>query len=151
MVSESTFLRFVRASGWYDLIVTLPFATPWTFALLHQGLSLLAHALGIGSLPAFEPAHLLMANLMGSVVCVWSVLRIRQPSVALGRYDAVARSLFAAWQAYALASGATLLVVPFLVAEIGFGLLQSVPVGRVPERTGTQAAGLECLSDQALD
>lgn len=139
MVSESTFVRFVRASGWYDLIVTAPFATPWTFALLHQALNALAGALGIGGLPAFEPSHLLMANLMGSVVCVWSVLRIRQPSVVLGRYDAVARALFAAWQAYALASGATLLVVPLLIAEIGFGLLQSVPVGRVPGRTGTQA------------
>lgn len=140
MVSESTFVRLVRASGWYDLIVTAPFATPWTFALLHQALNALAGALGIGGLPAFEPAHLLMANLMGSVVCVWSVLRIRQPSVALGRYDAVARGLFATWQVYALASGGTLLVVPFLVAEIGFGLLQAMPVGRVPGRTGAQAA-----------
>lgn len=25
MVSESTFVRLVRASGWYDLIVTAPF------------------------------------------------------------------------------------------------------------------------------
>jgi hypothetical protein len=140
MVSESTFVRFVRASGWYDLIVTAPFAMPWTFALLHQALNALAGALGIGGLPAFEPSHLLMANLMGSVVCVWSVLRIRQPSVTLGRYDAVARALFAVWQAYALASGATLLVAPFLVAEIGFGLLQSVPVACVPARTGAQAA-----------
>ncbi|ANJ74837.1 hypothetical protein K6V72_10845 [Ralstonia insidiosa] len=140
MVSESTFLRIVRASAWYDLIVSAPFATPWTFALLHQALNALAGALGIGSLPAFEPAHLLMANLMGSVVCVWSVLRLRQASVTLGRYDAVARWLFSAWQAFALMSGATLLVVPFLIAEVGFGLLQLMPVGRVPARTGTQHA-----------
>ncbi|MGH1552233.1 hypothetical protein ACRAWF_09010 [Streptomyces sp. L7] len=46
----------------------------------------------------------------------------------------------AAWLAYALASGATLLVLPFLIVEIGFGLLQSVPVGRLPGRTSTQAA-----------
>lgn len=140
MVSESTFIRIVRASAWYDLIVSAPFATPWTFAWLHQALSALAGALGVGMLPDFAPEHLLMANLMGSVVCVWSVLRIRQASVTLGRYDAAARWLFAAWQAYALASGATLLVVPFLVAEIGFGLLQSMPMDRVPGRTGTQAA-----------
>ena len=36
MVSESTFVRIVRASAWYDLIVSAPFATPWTFAWLHQ-------------------------------------------------------------------------------------------------------------------
>ena len=100
----------------------------------------MAQALGIGGLPAFEPTHLLMANLMGSVVCVWSVLRIRQPSVVLGRHDAVARGLFATWQAYALASGGTLLVVPFLIAEVAFGLLQAVPVGRVPASTGTHVA-----------
>ena len=70
---------------------------------------------------------------------MWSVLRIRQASVTLGRYDAAARWLFAAWQAYALASGGTLLVVAFLVVEIAFGLLQSMPVGRVPGRTGTLA------------
>ncbi|MGM3276788.1 hypothetical protein [Ralstonia sp. 24A2] len=140
MVSESTFIRIVRASAWYDLIVSAPFATPWTFALLHQALNALAGALGIGSLPAFEPAHLLMANLMGSVVCVWSVLRLRQASVMLGRYDAVARWLFSAWQAFALLSGATLLVVPFLIVEVSFGLLQLMPVGRVPARAGTQSA-----------
>ena len=140
MVSESTFVRIVRASAWYDLIVSAPFATPWTFAWLHQALSAVAQALGIGGLPAFEPTHLLMANLMGSVVCVWSVLRIRQASVLLVRHDAVARCLFATWQAYALASGGTLLVVPFLIAEVAFGLLQAVPVGRVPESTGTQVA-----------
>ncbi|WP_296224130.1 hypothetical protein [Ralstonia sp. UBA689] len=134
MVSESTFVRIVRASAWYDLIVTAPLATPWTFTRLHQALNALAGGLGIGLLPAFGPAHLLMANLMGSVVCVWSVLRIRRASVALGRYDAAARWLFALWQAYALISGATLLVAPFLLAEIGFGLAQSVPVRRVPGR-----------------
>lgn len=140
MVSDSTFVRIVRASAWYDLIVTAPFATPWTFAWLHQALNALPGGLGIGLLPAFEPAHLLMANLMGSVVCVWSVLRIRQASVALGRYDAVARWLFAVWQAYALMSGATLLVAPFLLAEIGFGLLQSMPVRRMPGRSNLQVA-----------
>jgi len=140
MVSESTFVRIVRASAWYDLIVSAPFATPWTFAWLHQALSAVALALGIGGLPAFEPTHVLMANLMGSVVCVWSVLRIRQTSVALGRYDGVARWLFAMWQAVALASGASLLIVPFLVIEVSFGLLQSLPVGCVPGQVGTRVA-----------
>lgn len=140
MVSESTFVRIVRASAWYDLIVSAPFATPWTFAWLHQALSALAGALGVGTLPDFAPEHVLMANLMGSVVCVWSVLRIRRASVTLGRHDAAARWLFAAWQAYALVSGATLLVALFLIVEVGFGLLQLMPVGRMPARAGTQTA-----------
>lgn len=30
------YLRTVRISAWYDLIVTAGFATPWTYALLHD-------------------------------------------------------------------------------------------------------------------
>jgi hypothetical protein len=75
---------------------------------------------------------------MGSLVCVWSVLRLRRASVELGRYDAVARAMFALWQSTALLMGATPLVVPFLLAEIGFGLAQALPVGaRVPDRQAT--------------
>lgn len=50
--------------------------------------------------------HMLLANLMGSIVCVWSLLRIRDPQPAFGRYDALGRFLFATWMAYALAQGA---------------------------------------------
>jgi hypothetical protein len=138
MVSNAAYLRIVRASAWYDLIVTAPFATPWTFALLHQGLGAIAVTLGLQGVPPFAPAHVLMANLMGSLVCVWSVLRLRRASVELGRYDAVARAMFALWQSTALLMGATPLVVPFLLAEIGFGLAQALPVGaRVPDRQAT--------------
>lgn len=81
-----------------------------------------------GELPAFEPVHMLMANLLGSVVCVWAVLRIRDPQPVYGRYDAVARFLFAAWQAYALVHGASSLLVGFLVFELAWGMAQVLPV-----------------------
>lgn len=58
-----------------------------------------------GELPPFEPVHMLMANLLGSIVCVWAVLRIRDPQQVFGRYDAVGRLLFSAWQAYAWPMG----------------------------------------------
>jgi hypothetical protein len=46
--------------------------------------------------------------------------------------------MFALWQSTALLMGATPLVVPFLLAEIGFGLAQALPVGaRVPDRQAT--------------
>ncbi|MFG3687060.1 hypothetical protein [Micromonospora sp. NPDC047740] len=37
----------IRASAWYDLVITAGFATPWTYALLHGTLSQLGSALGI--------------------------------------------------------------------------------------------------------
>lgn len=121
--------QLVRASGWYDLIVTAAFATPWSFIALHGLLSSLSQSCDIpGALPPFEPMHMLMANLLGSIVCVWSVLRIRDPQMAFGRYDAVGRLLFATWQAYALMQGATCLLVGFLIMELTWAVLQLWPV-----------------------
>jgi len=41
MMQLSGYLRIVRASAWYDLLVTIGFATPWTFAAIHQSLGTL--------------------------------------------------------------------------------------------------------------
>ena len=129
MLSLPRYLRIVRLSAWYDLIVSAGFATPWTFALIHQGLSLLARQSGApGSLPAFAPAHVLMANLLGSVVVVWSLVRLRDTQPVYGRYDALGRFLFAAWQLYAVAQGASWLILGFTAVELAFGLAQLLPL-----------------------
>ena len=85
-LSRSAFLTIVRASAAYDFLLTAPFATPWTFAYAHAHLSALNESLGGAPLPPFGPFHVLFACLMGSIVLVWSVLRLRAPSVTLGRY-----------------------------------------------------------------
>jgi len=142
MWTSTQYRRVVRGSAWYDLIVTAAFATPWSFALLHGALSGLSQALNLpGALPAFEPMHMLMANLLGSIVCVWAVLRIRDPQLIYGRYDAVGRFLFAAWQAYALAHGASSLLVVFLVFELAWGVAQVLPV-RTPSRASPLPQGV---------
>ncbi|MDO7929417.1 hypothetical protein Q6A51_21805 [Pseudomonas sp. KFB-139] len=121
--------QVVRASAWYDLIVTAAFATPWTFMALHGMLSTLSQQWGLpGELPTFEPMHMLMANLLGSIVCVWAVLRIRDPQQVFGRYDAAGRLLFAAWQGYALMHGASSLLIGILVMELVWAVLQLWPV-----------------------
>ena len=71
-----------------------------------------------------------MANLLGSIVTIWAILRIRDPQLQFGRYDAAARFLFAAWQIYAVAHGASVIILGFTVAEILFGVVQSVPVAK---------------------
>lgn len=120
-------LRVVRASAWYDLVVTAGFATPWTYALVHGALSSLGDASGLGALPAPDPIQVLYANLMGSVVVVWALLRIVRPVLVHGLLDGVARTLFAMWQAYALAHGATRVLWLFLVVEVAFGVVQLLP------------------------
>lgn len=131
MLDAQAYARIVRASALYDLIVTAPFATPWTFAMLGSLLAGIDAALGLpGSIEAPQGLAMLMGNLMGSVVLVWSVARYRLGLPVLGRYDAVARFLFAAWQIHALASGMSWVVLPFLAVEIGMGIAQSLPVRR---------------------
>lgn len=128
MFDQPTFRRIVRASAMYDLLLTLPFATPWTFAMAHDLLSTINLRLGGAPLPAFEPFHVLMACLMGSVVTVWSVLRIRDPQASYGRYDAAARLLFSSWMAWTwLQTGAPLILL-FLVPEFCWFVVQALPV-----------------------
>ncbi|VVN43719.1 hypothetical protein PS662_05652 [Pseudomonas fluorescens] len=141
MWTSMQYRRLVRGSAWYDLIVTAAFITPWSFAALQGGLLSVSQFFDLpGELPAFEPMHMLMANLLGSIVCVWAVLRIGDPQPIYGRYDAVGRFLFAAWQLYALLQGASSLLVIFLVFELAWGVAQVLPV-RTPSRAGSLPQG----------
>lgn len=133
MLDAQTYVRLVRWSAVYDFVVTAPFATPWSFALLATVLRDLDTALSLpGSIEAPQGLAVLMGNLMGSLVLVWSVARYRLALPVLGRYDAAARLLFAAWQIHALVGGISWVVLPFVAAEIGLGVAQSLPV-----RSGT--------------
>jgi len=129
MWTSTQYRRLVRGSAWYDLLVTAAFATPWSFAVAHGLLVSFTQRFGLpGELPEFASMHLLMANLLGSIVCVWAVLRIRDPQPVYGRYDAAGRFLFAAWLLYALLHGASALLWGFLFFELVWGVLQALPV-----------------------
>ncbi|NVZ22434.1 hypothetical protein [Pseudomonas costantinii] len=133
MWTTDQYRTLVRASAWYDLIVTAAFVTPWSFLFLHsllQGLNL------PGEFPPFAPAHVLMANLLGSIVCVWAVLRIRDPQRKFGLYDAAGRVLFATWQLYALMHGATSVLWGILLFEVLWGIAQLWPVRADQKTTG---------------
>ena len=82
----------VRFSALYDLAVTTPFMTPWTLTIVLGLINDLHIRLGLPcGVPTFGPTHLLFAGLMGSLVVVWSLARLRLKLPVLGRYDAVAR------------------------------------------------------------
>lgn len=121
MVLSSSYARIVRAGAWYDIVVTAGFATPWTYRLVHD-------ALALGD--PVDRLTVLYANLMGSVVLVWSLLRVLRPLPLYGLLDGVARALFASWQAYALAHGAASVVWLFLTVEVAWGVAQLGPWAR---------------------
>lgn len=127
---RDTVRRVVRASAFYDLIVTAAFATPWTAAIALGTVTDVHHSLGLdGALPQVEdPFTMLFANLLGSIVVVWSVIRLLRPTALLGAGDTVGRLLFSAWFAWALVEGASPVLVGFLVVEVGWGLVQGITV-----------------------
>lgn len=140
MLSENRYKSIVKISAWYDLLVILPFTTPWTLHFLY---SILKHQHDYwqfsGELHSLNAAHYLFANLLGAVVLVWSLLRILQPGVLPGRLDAVARYLFCLWQIYAWQHGFSTLILFFTFVELSFGIAQSLPVRR---QTSEHEAGL---------
>ncbi|HEY1094281.1 MAG TPA: hypothetical protein VGE61_06240 [Glycomyces sp.] len=119
-----TYRRLVRSSAVYDLVVTVGFATPWTFALLHAALDAASGALGLRGFPDLDLMQVLYANLMGSVVVVWSLLRLVRPQVIQGLFDGIARVLFASAMAYALAHGGPEILWGFLAVEAAWGVAQ---------------------------
>lgn len=133
MINANTNRRIVRASALYDLLVTAPFMTPWSLLLVFSGMTELSDLLGLDRpIPTLDATQMLLGNLLGSVVIVWSLWRWRQPTQLAGRYDALARGLFALWQVVAVAQGASVLILGFTLMELLFGLMQWVPVSNSP-------------------
>jgi hypothetical protein len=129
MISVNNNLHIVRASAVYDLLATAAFMTPWTAALVFSAFAALSGALGLDRpVPALDVNGMLFANLLGSVVVVWSLWRLMQPSRRVGWYDALARVLFATWQLYAIAHGASFLILGFTCLEVAFAIAQTLPV-----------------------
>ena len=124
-MTEDRLSRVVRGSALYDLLVTWPFATPWSFMALHGLLQQWHEAWQLpGAWPVMTPLTVLMGNLMGTVVVVWALARWRHPTPTLGALDTAARLAFAAWQLHAFTQGVTPLVLGFTVLEVAFGLWQ---------------------------
>src|SRR4051794_37785091 len=103
MDSRSTPTRVLRAGAIYDLAVTFPFATPWTAAWVLETLRGVHETLALpGALPdRYEPGHMLFVNMLGCIVSIWALARVRTPSRENGALDTVGRAGFALAMAYA--------------------------------------------------
>jgi len=118
-MTETTYRNIVRSGGIYDIVSTAAFATPWTFVMIHRVLGRFA------ILPDFEPLHILFANLMGSLVILWALLRTRDPRPVFGLYDSFSRLMFLTWEAYyLLVMNGSPIVWFFAFFEIFFGAIE---------------------------
>jgi hypothetical protein len=139
MISVNRNLHIVRASAVYDLVVTAGFMTPWTASWVFAGFAALSGALELDrAVPTLDITAMLFANLLGSVVVVWSIWRLLQPSRRIGLYDALARILFAIWQLFAVAHGASFLILGFTFFEVAFAIAQILPIN-YPRKAQTNA------------
>ncbi|WP_353815758.1 hypothetical protein [Agromyces sp. SYSU T00266] len=121
-----------RAGAIYDLVVTIGFATPWTAAAVLGSLHALHVALGLpGSPPpVLGPFELMLTAMMGTAVAMWALARIRYPFASLIAIDSVGRVAFSTWMVTALVSGASPVIVVFLVPEAIWAILQAIGVIR---------------------
>ncbi len=127
MAIKQTYDTVYRVSAWYDLLVTWPFATPLTFAILWQTVLVPLHgAIGGEDLPKLSVYAVLFANFFGTVVVIWAVVRLMATDTRLAIFDGVARLFFSAWMLVALLAGASPLIIGFLVPEFIFAMLQVV-------------------------
>jgi hypothetical protein len=74
----------------------------------------------------FEPIHLLFMSLLGSIVTVWSLLRIINPESRFGLYDSAARLLFSIHMVLAVLSSGTRNIWLYFAPEITGGIVQLV-------------------------
>lgn len=139
-MKHATYLRIIRASALYDIVQILPFATPWTFALFYHQLSQLNVWLGADALPAFAPLHFVLSSLLGTLVLLWSLYRLGTPSRRLGRFDAIGRLVFAFWIAWAMLQVAMPALWIFLLPELVWGVLESLPVDQSSGSRTSRAA-----------
>jgi len=132
MLGYTLYNRIYRISAWYDLLFSWPFATAITLGLWWPLLDQFSRTAGLGGMGTLDVHAVLFANFFGSIVCLWSVLRLRLDRNFLGRYDAAGRVLFSLAMANALSSGAPKLLVIFLVNEIAFAIAQLLPAEMEP-------------------
>lgn len=79
---------------------------------------------------------LLFANLLGTLVCVWSVQRMRHPNADHGLADTITRLMFAGWMIYALTHGASGVIGFFLFAELAWAVVEGAAVFKLSADSG---------------
>lgn len=120
--------KIVRWSGIYDLVLTAPFALPYTAKVNLEIFGDVHEYMGLDGVwdDRFSNTSLLFVLLMGMIVSVWSILRILHPKPLLGLFDGMARFCFSFCFIYYVYNGGSHIMLIFLVPEIIWGLVQVI-------------------------
>lgn len=127
--------KVFRISAWYDLMMSAPFAIPYTLTLVWELVLTPTNAsLGFPTLPALDPHGFLFANFFGSIVTIWAIVRLYLDDLRLAAFDGVGRVLFSIAMLNALMAGATPLLWGLLIIELIFALLQLMGAAKTYSR-----------------
>ncbi len=128
MMSSAKKLERVQvASAIYDYIAVGIFAFP-VIAAWHLGVNLqgIHQALEFtGGYPAFDPLHLLFANLFGGFAIMWSTLRIVKKLPVFGLCDGLLRVYYATLMLlYVVVWKTSAILSVFIAVELFWGVWQ---------------------------
>lgn len=114
----------LRHAALGDLVILAPFALPVVAEHYLRLWFLVNGWLGGAALPpALDPTTLLFINLFGLFAVIFSVLRLRLPSVVMARMAGVTKLLAVALIGFGLITGAAPVFAIALVADLVLGLL----------------------------
>ena len=103
-ISSATFRKIVLGSAIYDLLVTAPFTTPWSFAYANTWLNDINRWLGGVAQPPFAPFHVLFASLAWQCGDRVVITTLSDPHQRFSRFESLARLLFSSWMSWAFAN-----------------------------------------------
>ena len=124
--------RAVKASAIYDLATCLPLALPGIAGTYLVILDMLNGALGLGGqVGELSPLAMMFINFLGSLISIWAVMRLINPSWANGLTDVVVRTLFSIAMLNAIFNGVPGLISVLWACELGLLVIQGYLVQRV--------------------
>ncbi|KFL26411.1 hypothetical protein JP74_13650 [Devosia sp. 17-2-E-8] len=124
--------RAVKTSAIYDLVTCLPLALPGIAGVYLSVLNALNGAMSLGgSVGELSPLAMMFINFLGSLISIWAVLRLINPSWANGLADVAVRTLFSIAMLNAILNGVPGLVGVLWVCELGLLLAQAYYLHRV--------------------
>jgi len=124
--------RAVKTSAIYDLVTCLPLAVPGIAGIYLAVLDALNGAAGLGGqVGELSPLAMMFINFLGSLISIWAVLRLINPSWANGLTDVAVRAFFSIAMLNAMLNGVPGLIGVLWVCELGLLLVQAYYVHRV--------------------
>ena len=127
--------RAVKTSAIYDLATCLPLALPGIAGLYLMVLDRINGTVGLGgSVGTLSPLAMMFINFLGSLISIWAVMRLINPSWANGLTDVVVRTLFSIAMLNAILNGVPGLVGVLWVCEMGLLLVQGYLVYHIWRR-----------------